>query len=134
MTVLDMIKEWRKGCGCSEVENQSCHECSVALIEAIERRMSNIPVCDNTILLTRGELAEFMHDWRLDRVDSESDYESKWKLDLYLVALICHNSGFVANYEKIRSKVKTKKDANKLIRNLKLISVNGKHSRNPFAV
>jgi hypothetical protein len=67
MTVVGMIKEWRKGCSCSNIEGKSCHECSVALIEAIEKRMSEIPQSRNQILLTKAELDEFMHDWKLER-------------------------------------------------------------------
>lgn len=67
MTVISMINEWRKGCSCSKVEGESCNECSVALIEAIEKRMSSIPQSGNQILLTKAELDEFMHDWKLER-------------------------------------------------------------------
>ncbi len=67
MTVVSMIKEWRKGCISSKVEGESCHECSVALIEAIEKRMSSIPQSRTHVLLTKSELDEFMHDWKLER-------------------------------------------------------------------
>lgn len=67
MTVISMIKEWRKGCSCSNIEGQSCHECSVALIESIEKRMSDIPSSETHVLLTKSELDEFMYDWKLER-------------------------------------------------------------------
>jgi len=39
MTILEMIAEWRKGCPCSVPDHpETCHSCTVALIESIERK------------------------------------------------------------------------------------------------
>jgi len=37
-----MIAEWRKGCSNATPEHpETCHECTVALIEALERALSS---------------------------------------------------------------------------------------------
>lgn len=41
LTPLEMIAEWRKGCSCSDKEHpEECHECTLALIDAIERHIT----------------------------------------------------------------------------------------------
>lgn len=41
MTLLEMIAEWRKGCSCSSHgKPEECAECTKALIDAIEARVS----------------------------------------------------------------------------------------------
>lgn len=56
MTILEMITEWRKGCtntnfrsfgGKSyKVSPSACSECTIGLIEAIEKRMSTSALLD----------------------------------------------------------------------------------------
>lgn len=39
MTILEMIAEWRRGCSCARKGHpEECTECTVGLIEAIERK------------------------------------------------------------------------------------------------
>jgi hypothetical protein len=41
MTNLERIKEWRKGCSCASSEHpEECHECTLGLISAIEKDLS----------------------------------------------------------------------------------------------
>lgn len=39
MTILEMIKEWRKGCSCGLHNPADCPDCTTALIDAIERSL-----------------------------------------------------------------------------------------------
>lgn len=39
MTILEMIKEWRKGCSCGPHNPANCPDCTAALIDAIERKL-----------------------------------------------------------------------------------------------
>lgn len=39
MTILEMIKEWRKGCSCGPHNPANCPDCTMALIDAIERKL-----------------------------------------------------------------------------------------------
>jgi hypothetical protein len=44
MTPIEMIEEWRRGCSCApNGAPEECHECTVALIDALERALSPIP-------------------------------------------------------------------------------------------
>ena len=39
MTILEMIKEWRKGCSCGLQNPADCSDCTTALIDAVERKL-----------------------------------------------------------------------------------------------
>lgn len=43
MTPLEMIAEWRKGCSCAPAgKPEECAECTRALIDALERGLSEV--------------------------------------------------------------------------------------------
>lgn len=39
MTILEMIKEWRRGCSCGPHNPVNCPDCTTALIDAIESKL-----------------------------------------------------------------------------------------------
>ena len=43
MTPLEMIAEWRRGCSCAPPERaEECHECTRALIDALEGKLQGL--------------------------------------------------------------------------------------------
>jgi len=40
MTILEMISEWRNGCSCGLYNPADCRDCTVALIDAIEKKLN----------------------------------------------------------------------------------------------
>lgn len=48
MTPLEMITEWRKGCSCAHAgKPEECHECTRALIDALERKLGDTGAVDD---------------------------------------------------------------------------------------
>ena len=39
MTILEMIKEWRRGCSCGLHNPADCPDCTTALVDAIENKI-----------------------------------------------------------------------------------------------
>lgn len=86
MTLLEMIKEWRKGC--TDAANPvCCHECTNGLIDAMERKLSasdfNYPECLDRIVdagmkAAEAKILEFKkmdeHDEMMSRMNTPDDF------------------------------------------------------------
>lgn len=59
MTPLEMIQEWRRGCSCADPQHpEQCQECTRALIDAMERKLSTVVSPDANVEKNRQMLLE----------------------------------------------------------------------------
>jgi hypothetical protein len=50
MSPLQMIAEWRRGCSnAPEGHPESCHVCTAALIDALQRRLTTMPTAEDLV-------------------------------------------------------------------------------------
>lgn len=92
MTILEMIEEWRKGCSCStEGHPEECHDCTVVLIEAIEKR------------------------YKKDEVESRIRNNAYKSLVNSKEQQILHLQGMLKGYEEARRTLQSEREANAIL-------------------